>query len=59
MYSIDQYPINYISNYSLHIGIFPDRLIMTVVKPLYKREDNFDISYYRPSSLLPTFAKIF
>jgi len=32
---------------------------MAVIKPLYKKGDKFDISNYRPISLLPTFAKIF
>jgi len=32
---------------------------MAVVKPLYKEGDKFEISNYRPISLLTTFAKIF
>jgi len=32
---------------------------MAVVKLLYKKGDKFEISTYRPISLLPTFAKIF
>ena len=35
-------PLNYIYNYSLHTGIFPDHLKMAV-KPLYKKGDKFDI----------------
>jgi len=56
--SLISIPLSYIYNYSLHTAIFPDRLKMAVVKPLYKKGDIFDISNYRPISMLPTFAKI-
>ena len=55
-----QSPIKlYLYNYSLNTGIFPDRLKTAVVKPLHKKGDKFNISNYRPISLLPTFSKIF
>jgi len=57
--SLISIPLSYIYNYSLHTVIFPDCLKMAVVKPLYKKGDKFEISNYRPISLLPTFAKIF
>ena len=57
--SIISLPLSYIYNYSLHTGIFPDRLKTEVVKPLHKKGDKFNISNYRPISLLPTFSKIF
>ena len=57
--SIISSPLRYIYNYSLHTGIFPDRLKIAVVKPLHKKGDKFNISNYRPISLLPTFSKIF
>ena len=57
--SIISFPLSYIYNYSLHTGIFPDRLKTAVVKPLHKKGDKFNISNYRPISLLPTFSKIF
>ena len=52
-------PLSFIFNYSLHTGIFPDRLKIAVVKRLHKKGDKFNISNYRPISLLPTFSKIF
>jgi len=55
--SIISSPLSYIYNYSLHTGIFPDCLKIAVVKPLHKG-DIFNISNYRPISLLPTFSKI-
>ena len=57
--SIISSPVSYIYNYSLHTGIFPDRLKTAVVKPMHKKGDKFNISNYRPISLLPTFSKIF
>ena len=57
--SIISSPLSYIYSYSLHTGIFPDRLKTAVVKPLHKKGDKFNISNYRPISLLPTFSKIF
>ena len=44
--SLISIPLSYIYNYSLHTGIFPDRLKMAVIKPLYKKGDKFDISKY-------------
>jgi len=35
--SIISLPLSYIYNYSLHTGIFPDRLKFAVVKPLHKK----------------------
>jgi len=57
--SIISVPLSYIYNYSLHTGIFPDCLKIAVVKPLHKKGDKFNVSNYRPISLLPTFSKIF
>ena len=47
-------------NQSLHTGIFPDRLKLAKVIPLYKdKGDDYDFENYRPISLLSVLSKIF
>jgi len=41
-------PLSYIYNYSLHTGIFPDRLKMAVIKPLYKKRDKLTFQITGP-----------
>ena len=40
-------------------GIFPDRLKIAKIIPLFKKEDPPKLDDYRPISLLPAFSKIF
>jgi hypothetical protein len=50
-----------IVNQSITQGIFPDKLKLAIVSPIYK-EQNLDIhnfSSYRPISLLPAISKVF
>ena len=51
-------PFTYICNKILSDGIYPDRLKYAVVKPIYKKGDEQDISNYRPISLLTSFSKV-
>jgi len=51
-------PLSYICNKSIQTGVFHDRLKYAIVKPLYKNSDRFNISNYKPISLLPGFSKI-
>ena len=48
----------YIFNKVLSTGIFPERLKFLEVRPLFKKGDITEFSYYRPISLLTSFSKI-
>ena len=42
----------------LSTGIFPDRLKYAIVKPIFKKGDEQDVTNYRPISLLTAFSKV-
>ena len=52
-------PLTLIINQSLNTGIFPDRLKIAKVIPLFKKGDNHIFDNYRPISLLPSISKVF
>ena len=52
-------PITIIINQMLNTGIFPDKLKVAKIKPLYKKGDTSNFNNYRPISLLPSISKIF
>ncbi len=54
-------PISYAINRSLNTGIFPDKLKIACIKPIYKKDsdDKSEKSNYRPISLLPALSKIY
>ena len=51
-------PLAHICNTSLMNGIFPDRMKIARVIPLFKNGDVKEFSNYRPVSILPQFYKI-
>jgi hypothetical protein len=51
-------PLSFICNHLLHTGIFPDHLKIAVVKPLHKKGDRYNMTNYRPISLLSIFSKV-
>ena len=48
-----------ILNQSLNTGIFPDKLKIAKIVPLFKKGDEHVFDNYRPISLLPSISKIF
>ena len=52
-------PLSIIVNQSLCTGIFPEKLKIAKVIPLYKKDDNKSFGNYRPISLLSSISKIF
>jgi len=51
-------PLTHICNKSLSLGIFPDLLKYSEIKPLFKKGDKHNISNYRPISILTSFSKV-
>lgn len=51
-------PLTYIFNLCLAQGIFPDKMKMARVIPIYKKGPIPDPENYRPISILPVFSKI-
>ena len=45
-------------NLSFEKGIFPDRMKIAKVTPVFKGNDSADLSNYHPISVLPCFSKI-
>ena len=52
-------PLAHICNISFRTGVFPSRMKIAKVIPLFKSGTKTDVSNYRPISLLPQFSKIF
>jgi len=51
-------PLLRIINLSFSSGVFPDRLKIVKVVPIYKKEDRSLMSNYRPISFLNVFSKL-
>ena len=51
--------LNHVISSSLKQGVFPDKLKIAKVIPLYKGGSRSDVKNYRPISLLSSFSKIF
>ena len=51
-------PLLHIFNLSLQTRIFPDKLKIARVTPLFKGGENYELGNYSPISVLPCFSKI-
>ena len=51
-------PLLHIFNLSLQTGIFPGKLKIARITPLFKGGENYELGNYRPISVLPCFSKI-
>ena len=51
-------PLLHIFNLSLQTGIFPDKIKIARVTPLFKGGENYELGNYRPIPMLPCFSKI-
>lgn len=52
-------PLSFIVNQSFHHGVFPDKLKIAKVCPIFKGGDHTLLNNYRPISILPSFSKVF
>ena len=51
-------PLSFICNKSFETGVFPEKMKMAKIIPLYKAGAKNKFTNYRPVSLLPQFSKI-
>ena len=52
-------PLSQIFNKSFELGVFPCKLKVGKVIPIFKSESKFEVTNYRPISLLPIISKVF
>ena len=52
-------PLAFILNETIKKGVIPQKLKMTVVYPIHKKEPKMKVSNYRPISILPLVNKIY
>lgn len=50
--------LSHLINMCIYHGYFPKELKITIIKPLFKKDNREDMSCYRPIALVPIFSKI-
>ena len=58
VFNLIQSPLLYIFNLSLKHGVFPEKLKIARVTPVFKTGEKSTVSNYRPISILPCFSKL-
>ena len=51
-------PLKHIFNLSLETGIFPNEMKIARVSSIFKKDEEFLLTNYRPISVLPCFSKL-
>ena len=51
-------PLLHIFNKSFEEGVFPQKLKLAIITPIYKKEAENVFTNYRPISVLPVFSKV-
>ena len=51
-------PLTHIFNVSFTSGVFPSKLKLAKVTPIFKLNDKLSVNNYRSISLLPVFSKL-
>ena len=52
-------PLSLLINQSLCTGIFPEKLKVAQIRPIFKKGDESMVGNYRPVSILPALSKVF
>lgn len=48
-----------IINLSIEQGVYPEKLKTSIIRPLFKKQDRENMSFYRPVALIPILSKVF
>lgn len=51
--------LSYLINLSIEKGIFPEKLKISIIKPVFKKSDRKNMNFYRPVALIPILSKVF